>query len=121
MRRRAVEVESTAYAGKVSGHEREPWTMRCGDVREFMFAFLDNELDVRRSMALQRHLDRCPYCARQVEIERIIIGHLKRALVSDDVAPTFSERSLATSHFAKESRLFGETKRAHTGYEEGTV
>ena len=69
--------------------------MRCGDVRENMFAFLDNELDVRRCMALQRHLDRCPYCAREVEIERLVIRHLERALVSECIEPSFNERTLA--------------------------
>ena len=53
--------------------------MTCGDVREYLFAFLDNELDGPLSMELQRHLDRCHDCAREVEIERAIRKQLDKA------------------------------------------
>lgn len=44
--------------------------MTCGEVRECLFAFLDGELDAPLSIELQRHLDHCPDCAREAEIER---------------------------------------------------
>lgn len=46
--------------------------MNCADVREFLFAFLDSELDAPHSIDVQRHLDRCCDCARDAEIERAI-------------------------------------------------
>ncbi len=46
--------------------------MICSEVREYLFAFLDNELDAQLSIALQLHLEHCPICAREVEIERTI-------------------------------------------------
>jgi len=56
--------------------------MICSEIREFVFAFLDNELDAALSIEFQRHLDRCHGCAREVEIERSIKGvlahHLER-------------------------------------------
>ncbi len=46
--------------------------MNCADVREYIFAFLDSELDAAHSIEVQRHLDRCCDCARDAEIERAI-------------------------------------------------
>ena len=52
--------------------------MNCPEVREYLFAFLDNELGAPLSIELQRHIERCPECAREVEIERTV----RKALVS---------------------------------------
>jgi anti-sigma factor RsiW len=46
--------------------------MICSEAREYLFAFLDNELDAPLSIELQLHLEHCPICAREVEIERAI-------------------------------------------------
>jgi len=46
--------------------------MNCSQAREYLFAFLDGELDAPLSIELQRHLDHCPTCAREAEIERTI-------------------------------------------------
>lgn len=46
--------------------------MTCDEVREYLFAFLDNEIDAALSIELQRHLDGCAGCAREAEIERTI-------------------------------------------------
>ena len=46
--------------------------MTCRETREHLFAFLDNELDAPLSIELQRHLERCPECAREAEIERTV-------------------------------------------------
>ena len=54
--------------------------MNCGEAREYLFAFLDSELDASLSIELQRHLERCPDCAREAEIERTIRRHLGSAL-----------------------------------------
>ena len=42
--------------------------MRCGEIREYIFAFLDNELDAPLSIEFQHHIDHCAVCAREVEI-----------------------------------------------------
>lgn len=66
--------------------------MICSEVREYIFAFLDNELDVPQSIELQHHLDHCPDCAREAEIERTIRKRLEIALESgDDSIPDFTE------------------------------
>ena len=54
--------------------------MTCREAREFLFAFLDNELDAPLSIELQLHLDGCPDCAREAEIERAIHTHLANSL-----------------------------------------
>ncbi|MCH7700841.1 MAG: zf-HC2 domain-containing protein [Planctomycetes bacterium] len=54
--------------------------MTCGEAREFLFAFLDNELDAPLSIELQLHLEGCPDCAREAEIERAIHTHLAGSL-----------------------------------------
>ena len=46
--------------------------MTCSETREYLFAFLDSELDAPLSIELQRHVERCHDCAREVEIERTI-------------------------------------------------
>ncbi|MFQ5491976.1 MAG: anti-sigma factor family protein [Phycisphaerae bacterium] len=67
--------------------------MTCRNAREYLFAFLDNELDAAMSIDLQRHLDGCPTCAREAEIERAVGKRLGHALEARPV-PDFP-RSLA--------------------------
>jgi anti-sigma factor RsiW len=54
--------------------------MNCRELREYLFAFLDSELDAALSMEVQRHLEQCPECAREAEIERAIRRQLANAL-----------------------------------------
>ncbi|MFQ5413006.1 MAG: zf-HC2 domain-containing protein [Phycisphaerae bacterium] len=44
--------------------------MTCSEAREYLFAFLDSELEAPLSIELQLHLDGCEACAREAEIER---------------------------------------------------
>jgi anti-sigma factor RsiW len=53
--------------------------MTCSEIREYLFAFLDNELDTPPSIEIQLHIEQCPVCAREVEIERAIKERLVRA------------------------------------------
>jgi len=57
--------------------------MTCGDVREILFAFLDNELDAALSIEVQRHMEHCPKCASEVETERTIQKRLAAAMERD--------------------------------------
>ncbi|MBW8000448.1 MAG: twin-arginine translocation signal domain-containing protein [Planctomycetes bacterium] len=54
--------------------------MICSETSEYLFAFLDNELDASLSMDFQHHIDHCAVCAREIEIERAIHGQLACAL-----------------------------------------
>lgn len=54
--------------------------MTCGETREYLFAFLDNELDAPLSIELQRHIDGCPTCGQEAEIERTVRRQLAHAL-----------------------------------------
>lgn len=56
--------------------------MTCGEAREILFAFLDNELDAPLSIDLQRHLEHCPDCAREAEIEQAVRRQLEVSLAS---------------------------------------
>lgn len=68
--------------------------MTCGEAREFLFAFLDNELDAPLSIELQLHLDGCPDCAREAEIERAIHTHLAGSLEhTAGPVPAFDEHA----------------------------
>ena len=69
--------------------------MTCGELREYLLAFLDNELDAPLSIEVQRHLDRCHDCAREVEIERAIRKGLERTVEGRTPLPTFDEQALA--------------------------
>ncbi len=62
--------------------------MICAEAREYLFAFLDNELDAALSMQVQRHLERCPECAREAEIERTIGKQLTTTLQAGADAPS---------------------------------
>ena len=58
--------------------------MNCRELREYLFAFLDSELDAALSIEVQRHLEQCPECAREAEIERAIRRQLSHALHEPD-------------------------------------
>ena len=58
--------------------------MNCRELREYLFAFLDSELDAALSIEVQRHLEQCPECAREAEIERAIRRQLSNALHERD-------------------------------------
>ncbi|MCP4247667.1 MAG: hypothetical protein GY778_11510 [bacterium] len=69
--------------------------MKCPRVREYLFAFLDDELDAPHSIEVQRHLERCPQCAREAEIERTVRKRLEAALVGEGAdAPPGDEMTL---------------------------
>ncbi len=68
--------------------------MRCDEMREYLFAYLDNELDVPVSIELQRHVETCHQCAREVEIEWAIKGKLTEVLSRESVDVESDERTL---------------------------
>lgn len=68
--------------------------MTCQETHEYLYAFLDSELDAALSIEFQRHLERCPDCAQQAEIERAIRRQLGATLESQVVWPLADERSL---------------------------
>ena len=61
--------------------------MNCRELREYLFAFLDSELDAPLSIDVQRHLEQCPECAREAEIERAIRRQLSNVLHERDDEP----------------------------------
>lgn len=71
--------------------------MNCREARELLFAFLDNELDAALSLEMQRHLEHCPACAREAEIERTIGKHLAAALDRQGDTPVLNEQQLQAS------------------------
>lgn len=85
--------------------------MKCKQVRECLFAFLDSELDALLSIEFQRHIEHCPDCAREVEIERSVRKQLASALVRSDAAPFDSDalrRQLASNNSElMQSRMSG--------------
>ena len=71
--------------------------MNCTEIREYLFAFLDNELDAHLSIELQHHLDHCPACAQQAEIEREVRRQLGGVLADDQAVPAFDAVDLAAT------------------------
>jgi len=61
--------------------------MTCEEVREYLYVFLDNELDAALSIEFQRHLERCGRCASEVEIERTIRRSLAAQFDDVDMPP----------------------------------
>ncbi len=68
--------------------------MICSEAREYLFAFLDNELDAPLSMDFQHHIDHCAVCAREIEIERAIHGQLACSLKTMDSGISFDKYAL---------------------------
>ena len=68
--------------------------MICNEAREYLFAFLDNELDASLSMDFQHHIDHCAVCAREVEIERAIREQLICSLKTQDLEIPFCRHAL---------------------------
>ncbi|KKL83816.1 hypothetical protein LCGC14_1970960 [marine sediment metagenome] len=68
--------------------------MICSEAREYLFAFLDNELDASLSMDFQHHIDHCAVCAREVEIERVIREQLVCALKTQDSEIPFNKHAI---------------------------
>ncbi len=71
--------------------------MNCTEIREYLFAFLDNELDAHLSIELQHHLDHCPTCAQQAEIEREVRRQLGGVLANTQAVPAFDATVLAAA------------------------
>ncbi|MFQ5422572.1 MAG: anti-sigma factor family protein [Phycisphaerae bacterium] len=78
--------------------------MTCPEVREYLFAFLDSELDAALSIELQRHLERCAACAREVEIERAIRRRLAKRIEAAFPARPFDDAALCRTLVAGVSR-----------------
>ena len=68
--------------------------MICSETSEYLFAFLDNELDASLSMDFQHHIDHCAVCAREVEIERAINGQLACALKTQGSEIPFNKHAI---------------------------
>lgn len=68
--------------------------MTCSDAREYIFAFLDNELDSALSLEVQQHIEHCPLCARECEIENVVRKQLSHKLQQADDVPLFDESAL---------------------------
>lgn len=68
--------------------------MNCSESRQYIFAFLDNELDSALSLEMQQHIERCPLCARECEIENVLRRRLAHKLRQADDVPAFDESTL---------------------------
>jgi len=89
--------------------------MNCRELREYLFAFLDNELDAASSIEVQEHLEHCPLCARDLETEWAIKRKLREVFSSepselefDDALPQrlFERRNARRPSRPWRSRLF---------------
>lgn len=68
--------------------------MTCSEARQYIFAFLDNELDSALSLEVQQHIEHCALCARECEIENVVRRQLAAKLQQADAVPEFNESAL---------------------------
>jgi len=68
--------------------------MTCSEARQYIFAFLDNELDSALSLEVQQHIEHCALCARECEIEKVVRRQLAAKLQLAEVVPEFDESAL---------------------------
>jgi len=90
--------------------------MNCRQARQYIFAFLDNELDAALSLEVQQHIEHCPHCARECEIENSVRRQLELTFQHTDPIPGFDESALvemlrnrrpASTHTVRRARRFG--------------
>jgi anti-sigma factor (TIGR02949 family) len=56
--------------------------MNCGEARSFVHGYVDGELDLVRSVEIERHVAECPSCARELESLQALRATIRnRALV----------------------------------------
>jgi len=65
--------------------------MTCSEARQYIFAFLDNELDSALSLEVQQHIEHCALCARECEIENAVRRQLAAKLQEAQAGPEFDE------------------------------
>ena len=68
--------------------------MTCSEARQYIFAFLDNELDSALSLEMQQHIEHCPLCARECEIETVVRKQLAHKIQQADDVLVFEESAL---------------------------
>jgi len=68
--------------------------MTCSEARQYIFAFLDNEIDSALSLEVQQHIEHCPVCARECEIENVVRRQLAAKLQRAEAVPELDESAL---------------------------
>ncbi len=58
--------------------------MRCADVRDLMWPFLDGELEVDRNVSVMKHLELCPGCRARSEAEGALRDLVPRATAAPE-------------------------------------
>ncbi len=70
--------------------------MDCSEARKLLHAYLDNELDLRESAALEQHLSECPECAKLYE-EQTALRQAIAGLGTEDPLPPALRRRVRTA------------------------
>jgi anti-sigma factor RsiW len=71
--------------------------MNCSEVKDLIQVYLDNELDARNTLEVQRHLEYCPACSRLLEAYLVQDQALKRSARLESVDSSAArEKILAT-------------------------
>lgn len=66
--------------------------MSCGEVRPWLGALLDNELDAKNSAEMHAHLAQCPSCLAAYRVEQAMRENLQRTGLKYDVPEHLRER-----------------------------
>ncbi|MCR4289579.1 MAG: hypothetical protein NUV86_04885 [Candidatus Scalindua sp.] len=67
--------------------------MNCNDVRKYLYAFLDDELDVEKNIEVLGHSNICCGCGRRMEKERLLQKRV-RETVCEVKAPAYLEQMI---------------------------
>jgi anti-sigma factor RsiW len=67
-------------------------TMNCEDARPMIELYADGELELSRSVELERHLESCPDCARAMEEARSLTKAVRGSGVYDEVPRGLTQR-----------------------------
>lgn len=63
--------------------------MNCMEVRKYLYAFADGELDTPENLDVLEHLNMCPTCTQKVNVQQELKTHLARVMLEtpDSTAP----------------------------------
>jgi mycothiol system anti-sigma-R factor len=77
------------------GPEISPGTCDCSDALSHVYDYLDGEVEDNRRRAIARHLDECPPCREQFDLEQVVKSLVHRCCCSERAPETLRVRIVA--------------------------
>lgn len=80
--------------------------MDCQEIKKYLYPFIDGELDRKRSLKVQAHLDSCPLCGLEFESEKKIESVINEKILRDKAPLALRERVIEQIELAEARSSF---------------